>query len=118
MRYFFSAVALFIATILSAQSYYFSIREVRSANTGKTISKEYGNYEISFNRSNLSVFKNGKRQYSARWVESLGRRTRWGYQFIGDRYWHLSRNKYLDIYIHTDMITINDRGVDATVLYY
>lgn len=103
---------------IKAQTYYFSTREVISPITENTISKERGKYRMSFHNGNLSVYKNGNRQYVANWVRYIGFRDIKGYRYEGDKYYHTSRNKYLDVYIFNNMIAIYDSGADAIVIYY
>ena len=118
MKNLFYIGALLMSIYIKAQTYYFSTREVISPLTYSTISIERGHYRMSFSNGRLSVYKNGRRQYIANWVRYIGFRDIRGVHYEGDKYYHTSRNKYLDIYIFRNEIAIYDSGVDALVLYY
>lgn len=97
--------ALVMSICAYAQSYQFYNRQVISNTNGQITTQERGNYKVVFTKNQLSVFKNGKKQYVANWIS-------------GNIYYHTSRNKYLEVFRDRGGVTIIDNAVRSTVYYY
>lgn len=98
-------LALVMSICAYAQSFQFYNRQVISNSNGQVVTQERGNYRVTFYRNQMSIYKNGKRQYIANWVN-------------GSTYYHTSKRKYLEVFGGGNGVTIVDNAAGATVYYY